>query len=185
VPNSTPAPAPGVRQHRQRAGERGERRQLRHRLVRVHDEADAAEQEQRRARAGGRRALLAGAPVARRHVQQPQRGEHEDAAREARGGVELEEALQHPAEGDAEPVVERRVGEPGERADARHDRVGRQRHLPDDADAERVVRLPGVVPGQPGHDERDREHRDHGGRGRQREPGNPHSPEAYFAGFLV
>jgi hypothetical protein len=161
----------GVRQDGERAAQRGERGQLRQRLVGVHDEADRAEQQQRRPRAGGGAALLAEAPVARRDVQQPQRGEHEHAAREARPGVELEHRLREPGEGGGDPVVERRVAQPGEIGDARHDRIAGERHLPGNADAERVVRLPGIVPGEAREHERERNAGERSRRGRQLKPG--------------
>ena len=55
------------------------------------------------------------------------------------------------AEGEREPVVERRVEQPGLAGDARHERasppVG---HVVHDAEADGVVRLPEVVPGEAG-----------------------------------
>src|SRR5205814_2116153 len=96
------------RQHGERAAQRGEAGELRQRLVRVHDEADRADENQKRG-CGGGAARLRGSPVARRPVEQPARREQERAAREPRRGVELDEVLEELPEGERHPVIQRRI----------------------------------------------------------------------------
>ena len=174
--------ARGERQRRERAAHGGERGELRQRLVRVHEEPDAAEEQQERT-ACGRAAQLRLAPVARGTVDEHERRADERAAREARGGVELDERAQQLAEGERDPVIEGLVVEPALAGDARHDEIAAQRHAVHDAEADRVLRLPEVVAGESRQDEHRRDDRECGSGRRQRDPGR-HSPGSYL-GFLV
>src|SRR4051794_28968709 len=100
-----------MRQRRECAAKRGERGELGKRLVRMDDETDAPKKQQE----GGGRSLalmLVGLPVARRQVEEREGAEEEGAACEAGAGMELEDELQQLAEGDGEPVIERRIVEP-------------------------------------------------------------------------
>ncbi len=74
----------------------------------------------------------------------------------------------------------------------RHDEIAGARHLVHDAQADGVVRLPEVVPGEAGEHERQRHERQRDGWQRKPErgegPAGEHRPrQAYFlsAGFLV
>ena len=122
------------RQHGERAAQRGEAGELRQRLVRVHDEADRADENQKRG-CGGGAARLRGSPVARRPVEQPARREQERAAREPRRGVELDEVLEELPEGERHPVIQRRIVQPDPRSDVRHEQIAPQGHVVHDADA--------------------------------------------------
>jgi hypothetical protein len=127
--------------------------------VRVHHEADRADEEQRRRGPGGA-------------VEQPQRGNNAQAARQPRRVVERHRPAEQLAEGEREPVIERRVLEPGLARDLRHHPVARAVHLVRDLDGDGIERLPGIVVRQPRKHEGERQERQHRGRGRQRETGN-------------
>jgi hypothetical protein len=106
-------------------------------------------------------AVLAGdGPVARGEVDQPESAEHQRSARQARRGMELDEVLEHLAEPDGEPMVERGVEKPRRAGDARHERIAARRHVVHDAKADGVVRLPQIVPGEPGQREHQRDERE-------------------------
>jgi hypothetical protein len=134
--------------------------------VRVHDEAGRAQQQEQRRRAGAaplgddraalsriRRVRRAGR-VARRQVDEPERREHRYAAGDAHGIVEAEQPAERLAECEREPVVERRIVQPGVAGDARHDPVPREVHLVRDLDGDDIEGAPGVVPDQARRDER-------------------------------
>jgi hypothetical protein len=167
-----------ARQGGERGAGRGERRELGQRFVRVHQQPHRADGEQRRRGAGGA-------------MQEPQRREHENAARQARRAVERQHAAQQLAEGERDPVVERRVLQPRLAGDARHHPVARQQHLVRDLDGDRVEALPRVVPRESREDERRRDEREHRGRGRQREAGDhvailgPETKKAAAAALVI
>ena len=158
--------ARGVRQRGEGAADRGERSELRQRLVRVHDEADRAQEQEHRGRAVHAAIFIGLCPVARREIDERERREHERAARKARGGVELHQPLQRQAEAEREPVVERWIEEPRHAGDARHQRRAARRHVVHDAKADGVVRLPEIVAGEAGKRERQRDQRQRARTGR-------------------
>ena len=114
-------PARRVRQRGERAAQRGERGELGKRLVRMHDQPDRAEQHEHGRRAVHAAILLRACPVARREVDEPERGSIA-RAREARGGMKLHDAPEQQAEAGGEPVVERRIEQPRRAGDAGNER---------------------------------------------------------------
>ena len=94
-------------------------------------EAGRAEQQQERRRRGFLPVL--GNPITRRPIDQPERAEHEGAACEARGRMELEDELEQAAERDRHPVIQRRIVQPEPAAHARHDEFAALRHVVHDA----------------------------------------------------
>ena len=99
-------------------------------------------------------------------VDEPQRCHHQQAAGEAHRVVKTEQPAQGFGEKQREPVVERRILEPGFARDARRDPVAGEVHLLHHFDGEDVEGAPGVVPDQPGRDKRQREDDQYGVRGR-------------------
>ena len=81
--------------------------------------------------------------------------------------MELDQPAEQLAEREREPVVERLIVEPHFAGDARHDDVAAHRHAVDDAQTDRVLRLPQVVARETGQDERGGECREDRGRRRQ------------------
>jgi hypothetical protein len=145
--------------------------------VRVHHEADRAQQHQHR-RGGAAAPFALRGPAARRRVEAPEGGEDEERGGEPRGGMELEQRAQRAAEGEGDPVEERRVVHPQQARDARHQQVAALGHGVHDAQAQRIVRLPEIVP-DAGQNEQDRDQRERrrGQRQRQgRQPGR-HAPK--------
>ena len=152
----------------------------------MHQQPDAAEEDQQRTAGGGAPRLAAG-PISRCGVKQGEGRGDESAARQARRGVEFDEVAEQLARsqshGEREPVIERLVVQPGHAGDARHDDVAADRHAVHDAQADRVLRLPQIVAREAGQDERRDDGRKGRGRRWERKPGQ-HSPGSYLV-FLV
>jgi hypothetical protein len=129
----------------------------------VHHQADRAEHQQHRRRRGRGAPLDLGLPVARRAPDEIEGERDEHAAREARRGMEFEQQAERAAERGRNPVVERRIEHPQRAGDARHEQRAGGRHAVHDAEADGVVGLPGIVPGEAGQDERGRDQRERGG----------------------
>jgi len=149
------------------------------RLVRVHDQADRAEQDEESGRRGHRRVPGRGA-VAAGAVHEPERQGDEQAAGEPGAGVELERELQQAAERGGDPVVERGISEPAQAGDLGREQARAAGHAVGDAQVHGVERLPGIVPGKAGQEERRREERQRGGRRGQLQAGQ-HAPRATSA----
>jgi hypothetical protein len=143
----------GLNQECQARAAGRKRGEVGHRLVRVHDQADRAHQQQRGARAGRAAFALRGG-VPRRQVQEPQGGHHQRPAGEARRVVETEQSAEGLGAGEGKPVVERGVLEPGLAGEARDQPVSRQVHLVRDFDRDDVEPAPRVVSDQSRRDER-------------------------------
>ncbi len=148
-----------LRQAGERGGNRGERGELGQRLVRVHHQAKRAEQEQhRRGRGDGRASRLR--PAAAGEVGEIKRRGDERAARQPRRGVKFEQPAEQAAECRGDPVVERRIHQPAQAGDARHQQVAAACHAMDDGQRDDVLRLPGIVAGKAGKQEYRREKRE-------------------------
>ncbi len=104
--------------------------------------------------------------MARREVQEPERGQHRQAAGEAHRVVETEQPAENLRKSEGEPVIEGRILQPGFACDARHHPVAREVHLLHDLDREDVKGAPRVVAEQARRDERQRDQEEYCVRGR-------------------